>query len=162
MTERVEKIEVEKRIFVANDGAEFQTAQDCMQYERDCIERNARAIVSRLPHFLFSPAWIDPDYWWDWYFVSNDMERPPSGRPSSMRIPAPMSTPRRHTHAGSPVPLTEAGTEPSRERWNRCLTLWMSSRRALSIWQCRMEAPSIEDPVMRRRDAIVGPAPDGL
>ena len=38
MTERVEKIEVEKRIFVANDGAEFQTAQDCMQYERDCIE----------------------------------------------------------------------------------------------------------------------------
>ena len=74
MTERVEKIEVEKRIFVADDGTEFQTAQDCMQYERDCIERNARAIVSRLPHFLFSPAWIDPDYWWDWYFVSNDME----------------------------------------------------------------------------------------
>ena len=31
MTERVEKIEVEKRIFVADDGTEFQTEKDCRQ-----------------------------------------------------------------------------------------------------------------------------------
>lgn len=74
MTERIEKIEVEKRIFVADDGTEFQTVQDCRQYERDCAERSARAIVAKLPHFDYSPNWIDPDFGWDWYYVSNDME----------------------------------------------------------------------------------------
>ena len=74
MIERVEKIEVEKRIFVADDGTVFQTAQDCRQYERDCAERNARAIVTKLPHFTCSPRWIDPDFSWEWYFVSSDVE----------------------------------------------------------------------------------------
>ena len=74
MTERVEKIEVERRIYVAYDGQEFPTAQDCLNYERDCVERNARSIVGRLPHFDYSPEWIDPDFCWEWYFVSNKME----------------------------------------------------------------------------------------
>lgn len=55
MTERVEKIEVEKRIFVADDGTEFQTEKDCRQYEQDCAERNAKFIVAKLPHFTCSP-----------------------------------------------------------------------------------------------------------
>ena len=74
MIERVEKIEVEKRIFVADDGTVFQTAQDCRQYERDCAERTARYIVAKLPHFTCSPQWIDPDFSWEWYFVSSDVE----------------------------------------------------------------------------------------
>lgn len=74
MTERVEKIEVEKRIFVADDGTEFQTVQDCRQYERDCAERSARSIVMKLPHFTCSPRWIDADFSWEWYFVSSDVE----------------------------------------------------------------------------------------
>lgn len=74
MTEKVEKIEVEKRIFVADDGREFETALDCRQYERDCAEKNAQSIVTKLPHFTYSPAWIDPDYTWEWYFVSNEEE----------------------------------------------------------------------------------------
>ena len=74
MTERVEKIEVEKRIFVADDGTEFQTAQDCRQYEQDCAERNSKFIVAKLPHFTYSPQWIDPDFAWEWYFVSSDVE----------------------------------------------------------------------------------------
>ena len=74
MTERVEKIEVEKRIVVADDGTEFQTPQDCRQYEQDCAERNAKFIVAKLPHFTCSPQWIDPDFAWEWYFVSSDVE----------------------------------------------------------------------------------------
>ena len=65
MTERVEKIEVEKRIFVADDGTEFQTEKDCRQYEQDCAERNAKFIVAKLPHFTCSPQWIDPDFAWE-------------------------------------------------------------------------------------------------
>ena len=107
MTERVEKIEVEKRIFVADDGTEFQTEKDCRQYEQDCAERNAKFIVAKLPHFTCSPQWIDPDFAWNW---------PLSGRLSSIRMPAHRSIHRRHTHAGLPVPLTATDMEVSRER----------------------------------------------
>lgn len=90
---------------------------------------------------------------WNW---------PLSGRLSSIRMPAHRSPHRRHTHAGLPVPLTETDMEVSREHWNGSSTNWTNSRKALSIWQWRTEAPSIEDPVMRCRDAVIGPASDEL
>ena len=72
--EKIVKVEVEKRVFIAEDGTEFQTAQECVDYENGCVARRADAIVAKLPHFTYSPVWIDPDYCWEWYFVSNEEE----------------------------------------------------------------------------------------
>ena len=74
MKEKIVKVEVEKRVFIAEDGTEFQTAQECVDYENGCVARRADAIVAKLPHFTYSPVWIDPDYCWEWYFVSNEEE----------------------------------------------------------------------------------------
>ena len=74
MREKIVKVEVERCIYISDDGQEFQTADDCRRHERDCVEKNARAIVDKLPRFTFSPDWIDCDYEWDWYYVSNDEE----------------------------------------------------------------------------------------
>lgn len=71
---KIVKVEVEKRVFIAEDGTEFQTAQECVDYENGCVARRADAIVAKLPHFTYSPVWIDPDYCWEWYFVSNEEE----------------------------------------------------------------------------------------
>ena len=64
MKEKIVKVEVEK----------LQTAQECVDYENGCVARRADAIVAKLPHFTYSPVWIDPDYCWEWYFVSNEEE----------------------------------------------------------------------------------------
>lgn len=74
MKEKIVKVEVEKRVFIAEDGTEFQTAQECVDYENGCVARRADAIVAKLPHFTYSPVWIDPDYCWEWYFVSSEEE----------------------------------------------------------------------------------------
>lgn len=74
MQEKMVKVEVEKRVYVSDDGAEFDTPQDCLEHEEECRERFARAIAKKLPSFVCSPDWIDPDYSWDWYFVSSELE----------------------------------------------------------------------------------------
>ena len=51
MKEKIVKVEVEKRVFIAEDGTEFQTAQECVDYENGCVARRADAIVAKLPHF---------------------------------------------------------------------------------------------------------------
>ena len=56
MKEKIVKVEVEKRVFIAEDGTEFQTAQECVDYENGCVARRADAIVAKLPHFTYSPG----------------------------------------------------------------------------------------------------------
>lgn len=72
--EKTVKVEVERRIYISDDGQEFETADDCLRHERNRAEQNAWAIVDKLPHFSYSPDWIDCDYGWEWYYVSTDEE----------------------------------------------------------------------------------------
>lgn len=74
MTEKIEKMQVERKIYVAFDGREFGTKWGCLSYERECAERDARNIADKLPYFGYSPDWIDSEYNWDWYFVSSAEE----------------------------------------------------------------------------------------
>ena len=74
MKESIEKEIVIRHIFVADDGSEFTTREACASYEDSIMERKAREITNDIPHFTCSPECIDPDYCWEWYFVSNQME----------------------------------------------------------------------------------------
>lgn len=74
MKEQIKKVVVEQRSYVADDGKEFPTEEACRSYEDDLVERKAREIVNDIPHFTYSPEWLDLDFGWDWYLVSNQME----------------------------------------------------------------------------------------
>ena len=43
--EKTVKVEVERRIYISDDGQEFETADDCLRHERNRAEQNAWAIV---------------------------------------------------------------------------------------------------------------------
>lgn len=74
MKEKIEKVVVEQRSYVADDGAEFSTEEACRSYEDALMERKAREIVNDIPHFTYSPYWIDPDFEWNWYLVSSQLD----------------------------------------------------------------------------------------
>ena len=70
MTEKKSTVVV--TTFVSNDGVEFKTKAECLEHERwSAAFLKRKAIVSELPHFIYTPAWVDPDFTWDWYYVSN-------------------------------------------------------------------------------------------
>lgn len=73
MTEKKSTVVV--TTFVSNDGVEFKTKAECLEHERwSAAFLKRKAIVSELPHFIYTPAWVDPDFTWDWYYVSNAEE----------------------------------------------------------------------------------------
>lgn len=74
MKEKIEKVTLEKHLYIADDGKEFLTKEGCLSYENDLTKSRAQDIVNRIPHFVYSPEWETSDYSWDWYFVSNQME----------------------------------------------------------------------------------------
>ena len=129
--EKTVKVEVERRIYISDDGQEFETADDCLRHERNRAEQNAWAIVDKLPHFSYSPDWIDCDYGWDWYYVSTDEELDAvrevlfNDDSSAYEYTPPA------TRAGSAAPTTATVTGASKGLLSRCSTPWMNSRRAL-------------------------------
>lgn len=62
------------KTFVSDDGLEFNTKAECLEHEQDIAFAKGKEIVDKLPHFIYTPWWVDPDFTWDWYFVSSCKE----------------------------------------------------------------------------------------
>ena len=74
MKEKRVSIQVQRVIYVAEDGMEFTSEFMCKAHEAEMERDRLEDVVSALPRFEFTPEWADSDIVWKWYFISNKEE----------------------------------------------------------------------------------------
>lgn len=74
MKEKRVSIQVQRVIYVAEDGTEFTSEFMCKAHEAEMERDRIEDAVSVLPKFEFTPEWADQETSWKWYFVSNQEE----------------------------------------------------------------------------------------
>lgn len=74
MKEKRVSIQVQRVIYVAEDGMEFTSEFMCKAHEAEMERDRLEDAVSALPRFEFTPEWADSDIVWKWYFISNKEE----------------------------------------------------------------------------------------
>lgn len=74
MKEVVEKVVDYRTCYKAVDGAVFSTREACLSHEKSLDMEKAKKVTEGIPHFSCSPEWIDSEYSWEWYLVSNQEE----------------------------------------------------------------------------------------
>lgn len=72
MTEIVKT--VQKKQYVADDGAVFNDPDACRIHEEDIRRRELIDLVNKLPFFRHTPEFVDSDYTWEWYLVSSEKD----------------------------------------------------------------------------------------
>lgn len=74
MKEKRVSVQVQRIIYIAEDGMEFTSEFMCKAHEAEMERDRLEDSVSALPRFDFTPEWADPDIVWKWYFISNKEE----------------------------------------------------------------------------------------
>ena len=69
MKEKRVSVQVQRIIYIAEDGMEFTSEFMCKAHEAEMERDRLEYSVSALPRFDFTPEWADPDIVWKWYFA---------------------------------------------------------------------------------------------
>ena len=60
--------------YIADDGMDFYTKSDCLNYERRIKAVDAKKRMDTLPHFCECPPFVSDEEDWNWFYVKNQEE----------------------------------------------------------------------------------------